>query len=112
MYLSTLCFSSSPLTNDYSDYEEGFPFPNGVTDYVSHTNVSIRVRIQEEGDRCPAAVLGWAPDQVHCGVGYFWAKGDGDLAFYRIMDQCMSGMNNPMGFFDCQNTPPRKWIRD
>ena len=106
--MTTLCCSSSPLTTDYN-YEDdpGFPFPDGVTDYVSHTNVSMRVRIQEVGDRCPAWFLGWAPDQVRCGVGYFWAKGAGDLAFYRIMDQCMIGQQNIMGFFDCQNTPPR-----
>ncbi|KAI0233518.1 hypothetical protein LSAT2_016270, partial [Lamellibrachia satsuma] len=77
---------------------------HGVTEYVSHTNSSIQVRVRSEDDdydySADTGARAAASTEGHYGAGFYKASGAGDLAFYRVMRQCLTG-SNTAAEFDC-----------
>ena len=84
------CCSSSPINPDSIEFEEGLR--SGVK-YVSHSDSSIQVRVEDErpGGRYRTAL--------------FNVTGAGDIPYYRLMQRCMQN-RNPVASFDCGGRTP------
>ena len=95
-------YSSSVLidnNNNYYDYyEQGVP--DGLTEYVSHTNSSIQVRVLTTKQYYDGWQWGEAANDHIYGAGLCRASGAGDLAFYRAMQKCAIGRTT-VATFDC-----------
>ena len=100
--MTNLGFSYSQLLSDYTDYEYGYD-NNGRTQYVSHSNSSFQVKVTTGYDDGSFEGSGERRQRrKDYDIGFYRATGPGDLAFYRVMKQCLDGWNS-VATFNCSD---------
>ncbi|KAI0223002.1 hypothetical protein LSAT2_025748 [Lamellibrachia satsuma] len=76
----------------------------GVTEYVSNTDSSLQLRVLQDDVSSGDGFTGGLEKRAtrrDSGVGFYQASGAGDLAFSRVMRECLKGWNIA-ATFDCR----------
>ena len=75
-----------------------------MTEYVSNTDSSLQLRVLQDDVTSGDGFTGGLEKRAtrrDSGVGFYQASGAGDLAFSRVMRECLKGWNIA-AMFDCR----------